>query len=273
MKKNNNLIRWYAILPSIVGIFVLLTAFVLAAPEGADTIKIVSSERHQNQSTSTIQAQAGNVSALQVNHTRITEAWQGYYGNITGTIVLDDGNNQTLYDWALPSPSGEVYASNSSAVSWGNIYCINVSSRRNASGVEGSSVTQGSSNNFYSVTGSKLELMFGINTTDRDGLNETFNDTYTDTTGFRTASVTFDSVDGCSLAHPYTNQAYDDAAWNELLLSDNQSIVFTGLIRENANGFQTGTTDTFDFQLLVLENGHVGSENTVTTYYFFVELT
>ncbi|MBI3027276.1 hypothetical protein HYY70_04115 [Candidatus Woesearchaeota archaeon] len=141
-------------------------------------------------------------------------------------------------------------------------------------GVNGTSEVGGAAVD-YTINGSQIELNFGINATDRDGLNETFNDTYTDATGFRVGSTTIDVADGCSLAHPYTSQAYDSSQWQELLLSDNSSIIFTALVRENANGFEAGSTDTYDFQMLVLENGHVGQDGPaqLTNYYFFVELT
>ena len=272
MKERKDLIRKSAILLSIACIFVLLTPFVFASasqPQGPDTITIAGSGSHQNASNPyTIQAQAGNVTALVITHVRSTEAWQGYYGNITGTITLDDANNQTLYDWSLPNPTGEVYASNGSIVNWPIVYCMNVSSIRSTNG----SPNSNGPGVIYNINGSQIELNFGINVTDKDGLNETFNDTYTDSTGFKTGSVTIDVADGCSLSHPYTSQVYS-TAWSELLLSDNTSLIFTGLIRESADGFQTGSTDTYDFQMLVLENGHVGQENTLTNYYFFVELS
>ncbi|MBI3027273.1 hypothetical protein HYY70_04100 [Candidatus Woesearchaeota archaeon] len=86
----------------------MLSAFVLAQtePVGPDTITIAGSGRRTNNSGSlSLQAQAGNVTALVISSVRATQAWQGYYGNITGTIALDDANNNTLYDWSLPNPS------------------------------------------------------------------------------------------------------------------------------------------------------------------------
>jgi hypothetical protein len=252
----------------LVGVLVLSVSYVLAAgsstPLGPDTITVSESGRNtKNGSAVTIPAEAGNVTALVIDDIRITESWQGYYGNITGTITLDDANNFTMYDWSLPNPKGEVYASNGSNVNWGSVYCINVSQ-------EGQNPVRpdGSVSN---INGSQIELNFGINETDVDGLNETFNDTYTDTVGFRVGSITIDVEDGCSLAHPFANEGHN-TDWNELLLSDNNTLIFTALIRENADGYQPGSTDLYDFQMLVLENGHTGSETTTTNYYFYVEL-
>lgn len=268
MKKRNidlNLFRGQFLFV-VLSLFVLLAASVLADPNGPDSITVAGSGRHTNESGAVrLDAFAGNVTALVITQVRSTQAWQGYYGNITGTITLDDANNQTLYDWSLPTPSGEVYASNGSIVAWNKIYCMNVSGNRNYSGPGGGI--------YYNINGTGIELNFGINVTDKDGLNETFNDTYTDATGFKVGATTIDVVDGCSLAHPYTTEAYLETGWQELLLTDNASMVFTTLVRDNANGFQTGATDTYDFQMFVLENGHTGSELTTTPYYFFVELS
>ncbi len=277
MKKRAENVIGSAVLLSMA-LFIILSSFALAqttTPTGPNTVTISHSARFsgENQSGYIIQAQAGNVTALVVDQRRITQAWQGYYGNVTGTITLDDTNNQTLYDWALAAPSGEIYASNGSVVQWNSMYCMNVSGIRNISGSDGAG---GGPGVMYNINGSQIEKYFGINETDRDGLNETFNDTYTDATGFRVGPVTIDVLDGCSLSHPFTDEAYNSAGWQELLLTDNASLVFTSILRDNADGFYSndgGNQDAFDFQMLVLENGHVGSETTLTNYYFFVELS
>ena len=73
------------------------------------------------------------------------------------------------------------------------------------------------------------------------------------------------------MANPYTDQA-PGAGWQEVVLTDNVSMIFTALIRNSADDFKS--TATFaDFQMLVLENGHVGSEASTTPYFFFVELS
>jgi hypothetical protein len=259
----------------VLGVIILAcySSYVLAAenvvPQGPDTITISESGRRDNSSAPVaIQARAGNVTALVISHETVTQAWQGYYGNITGTIVLDDGNNFTMYDWAVPDPTGEIYASNGSNVDWAKIYCMNTSTLRNNNGTQSEDLAD---QVYYKINSTQIELNFGINLTDLDGLNETFFDTYTDTTGFRVGAITIDADDGCSLAHPYTDESYN-TAWEELLLTDNTSLVFTSIIRQSKDGFMPGDTDTFDFQMLVLENGHPGSDTVYQDYYFYVEL-
>ena len=264
------------------GIIVLLSMFILAAsfasfvfaasePQGPESVT-VDSERRTLSTGWEIAAEAGNVTAMSVTDQRITEVWQAYYGNITGTITLDDANNVTFYDWGLPDPTGEIYAVNSSAtVTWANVYCMNVSHLRPNNGAGGGDIV-------YKINSSKIELNFGINNSlggtgdDLDGLNETFNGTYVDATGFSVGSILIDTSDGCSYAGLYTDQG-PDSNWKELLLTDNSSLIFTSIIRENADTYKTAGTETADFQMLVLENGHVGSETGATPYYFYVELT
>ncbi len=240
----------------------------LSQPIGPDRINITNTSRHQNNSDSVVLwAEAGNVTSLQIFTLRTTQAWQAYYGNITGTVVLDDAQNNTFYDWQVTDPEGEIYASNGSTVSWAKVYCMNVSQYRNTSGAG----TNANEVEYY-FNASQIELRYGINATDVDGLNETFFDFYSNAAGFYVGGVHINQTDGCSQAHPYTDQAYN-TAWEELLLSDNLSIIFTSLIRNDANGFESGSTDLYDFQMMVLENGHTGSETTATPYYFFVELS
>jgi hypothetical protein len=265
----------------LLSAIILVASFVFAAsssePQGPELLNVTESGRRTPGTVDAISAEAGNVSALVIDDIRTTEAWQGYYGNVTGTITLDDANNVTFYDWALPNPEGEIYASNGSSVTWSNVYCMNLSHTRPNDGSTGSGFE---STIYYNINMTQIEANFGINNTelgapaeDMDGLNETFNATYNDATGFRVGSITIDDDDGCSLAHLYTDESRD-SNWQELLLTDNVSLIFTALIRENADMYRTAGTETADFQILVLENGHTGGAESVTTpYYFFVELS
>ena len=263
MKRKRDLNRISTII-ALIAAFFLFLSLVFATPTGPNTITVVSNTRSPftNTSSVAVQAQAGNVTELTISQTRPTEAWQGYYGNITGTITLDDANSFTMFDWSLPNPSGEVYAANDTTVDWNKIFCYNLTQNNNGctGGVCGSTNT------------SSMELQFGINLTDHDGINETFNSSYTDSTGFFVGSVNINTVDGCSMANPYTDEA-SASGWQELLLSDNRSIVFASLIRDSANAYKPGVGEAYDFQLLVLENGHIGSDTTATSYFFFVELS
>ena len=229
----------------------LLSSRVLAAPAGPDGIERGADERRPTADPIVVQAQAGNVTALTINATRITERWQGYYGNITGTITLDDAQNSTLYSWAIASPQGEIYAVNSSETPiWADIVCFNFSK------------TSAEQN----VTLSNLEGSLGMSPSDADTVNKTFNLTFTGT--LQVGSITLNEGDCCQVVSLNVNDGYDELRFNETILTDNTTkIIYTSMLEQDQEGFQGST---LDFQMIVGENGDTTE---ATNYYFYVELT
>ena len=264
------IIAYFFLSVAVISLYSISVFSQSVTPEGPDSINVTNSSRgSEGVGPVTIQAEAGNVTGLKIYDQRLTEAWQGYYGNITGAITLQDGSSNIFYDWQIANPRGEIYASNSSTtVRWTSIYCLNVSQNEGASfNVTIPFVRPGGA--VSDVNSSRIELSYGINATDLDGLNETFfSEPYTGS--FSVAGTTIDSTDGCSFASPYVSNLPSVGTWNELILSDNQSIIFTAVIRENAADFRGQTSD---FQMLVLENGHTGLDTSTTPYYFYVELS
>ena len=250
------------ILPITVIIFLVVMGYaVFAAPQGPGQIIVGTPQRRtvalDNETGGTlIQAQAGNVTSLIINSTKLTLRWQGYYGNVTGAITLDDASNNTIYNWQLASPTGEIYASNGSAsgaVTWSNIFCFNYTNN----------LSEGQ-NRVQRFNGTALESMIGAATSDRDSVNGTFNATFTGT--FQVASTTISSTSGCRQVTLFVSDAYQTSKFVEVLLSDNDSIVFTSLLEQDQTGFQGSP---LDFEMIVGENGDLTA---ATNYYFFVEL-
>jgi hypothetical protein len=230
----------------------LLSLKVLAAdPTGPESIERGADERRPTADPIAVQAQAGNVTALTINATKITSRWQGYYGNITGTITLDDANNATMYSWEIASPQGEIYAVNDSTTpTWGDIVCFNFSK------------TSAEQN----VTLSGLQDSLGMNSTDADTVNKTFNHTFKGS--LTVGSVTLTEGDGCQVVSLNVEDKYDAAKFNETILTDNTTkIIYTALLEQDATGFQGSN---LDFQMIVGENGDTTE---ATSYYFYVELT
>ncbi len=238
-----------------LGLLVLLvieTISVSAAPVGPEVTFNSTSRMDDSTTGYTVQAQAGNVTMLLINDTRTTLRWQGYYGNITGRISLGDASGQLLYDWNLANPTGQIYASNTSAVTWTSIQCFNMT----ASGVQ------------QQVNLTALESTLGIQPTDKDGVNETFNNTLP--RSFRVGATTIGTTDGCSATYLYTNNGAQQTSFVETILTDNSTtgnVVYTALLEANAVGF-TGAT--YDFEMLVGVNGDLAG---ATNYYFYVELS
>jgi hypothetical protein len=231
---------------------ILLPIFSGGAPEGADSITSISSGRFDsNFSPASHMAQAGNVTQLLINATTVTRNWQGYYGNVSGRIVLDNGQNASIYSWEL-FPNGEVYAANHSSVDWDSIKCVNFTSNR----------SDGWSSNITNI-----ESFFNINPSDRDGIDETFNSTYINSTGFFVGNKLIDTSNKCPLAHTFVSGNYQEEDFEELLLTDNVSLIFASILEIDSVGFDSRK---WDFQMLVAEDG---DNPAPTNYYFFVEVS
>ena len=252
-------------LSTIIGLIflILLSYAVFATPQGPGQVIVGTPQRRNSSGTDNttggfvVQAQAGNVTLLTINSTRITSRWQGYYGNITGTITLDDAFNNTIYNWLLVSPVGEIYASNGSAsgaVTWSNIFCFNYTNN----------LSEGQ-NRVQRFNGTALESMIGASDGDRDNVNATFNATFTGS--FQVGGTTISSTSGCRQATLFVSDNYQTSRFVEVLLSDNDSIVFTSLLEQDQTGFQGSP---LDFEMIVGENGDLTA---ATNYYFFVELS
>jgi len=237
----------------VVATSLTIAVYAQSQPQGPSGLNEGNSERRPTADPISVQAQAGNVTALKINATRITSRWQGYYGNITGEITLDDADNNTLYSWDLSNPEGEIYAVNDSkSVLWTQVICLNMS------------IT--TSNN---VTLAALENSLGMGTNDVDGVNETFNNSRGGSFSVG-SSVTIGDDSGCGWTSLNVNDGPDTVKFNETILTDNGSnhnVIYVAVLEQDQQGFQGSN---LDFQMLVGENGDVTS---ATEYYFYVELS
>lgn len=227
-------------------------------PEGPTQISIINSTRRAPQSAATLNAIAGNVTQLNIAGTTLTQTWQGYYGNVSGTITLDDASNYTLYDWSAANPEGEVYAATSTlSFSSGNIMCFNYSD----------DIPEA----YTSLT--ELEQSLGLDAHDADGVNETFRINLTHESFYVGTNLINGSnaTNACPAVRLYNATDEPTAGlFEEVLLYDktNNKAIYTALIENDQTGF---SNITMDFQMLVGENGHSG-DTTTTAYYFYVEL-
>ena len=210
-------------------------------PSGANYTEINTSraKAHDPQSVDAI---AGNVTELNIRGYTTTQSWQGYYGNVSGTIELADSSDYVFYNWSVASPEGEVYASTSDNVDWASISCFNMSNN---------------------TALNNLETTFNIDSDDVDGVNETF--IFNNHEEFYTANNYFSSGQ-CSNTKLYNSSG--SGIFDEVLLSDGSNIVFGSLLKEDEVGFNNKP---YDFEMLVLEDGH-GTDTSPTSYYFYVEL-
>jgi len=253
---------------------VLLSVSVLAVqPFGASVTPGTSTRAPEDAAGNHPNAIAGNITELTIFGFSVTQSWQGYFGNVTGVITLNDNLDNVMYNWSLASPQGEIYASTNNSIVWNYIQCFNLTA---VASYASDTNNNGSTSQFgTNVTG--LESEFGILWDDVDGVNETFNYNGTQAQGenfnhslFYTNNLLFTEGE-CVATHLFADSnSSEDNAFQEVLMYEpsTRSVVFTTILDEDEQGFDDKP---HDFQMIVLENGH-GTDVAVDTYYFWVEL-
>jgi len=224
----------------------LLAALALAdQPTGVNSVTVVKSERaNLSQAPQSTQAAAGNVTELSITATAITTGWQGFFGNITGSITLEDASGNVFYNWSgLGSISGEVYASRDNAVTWSTVNCSN------------------------STTISNENAFLGKASSDPDSVTNTFSATSHPSFLVGTINITANS---CPSTNAFSGGSQVSNRFYQVLLQDGDGdVIYTTLIDQDQVGFDSKQ---YDFELLVGENGNATSQAT-TTYYFYIELS
>ena len=255
MKKSLKIRNVYLLIIVLLLLPPVLAQTIPTEPEGPSIIDIIQTSRRSPAAASTVPAMAGNVTQLSIIGSTVTQTWQAYYGNISGKITLDDASNNTIYDWNLASPEGEVYASESPVdFTHGNVRCYDFN------------MTDDGNSAFNTLA--EYEELLGLAPDDSDGIDETF----TPGTGYRhfyVGSYLIDDV--CPTTQLYGPDSQKDPdRFQQVLLYDNTSnkIVYTSIIEQDQLGFDGNS---WDFQMIVGENGHDG-DITTTMYYFYVEL-
>lgn len=223
-------------------------SLVFADPTAPQSLNVVDSTTRDlgTLAAQTVGAQGGNVTEVNINALTITTSWQGYFGQVSGEITLDDGANNTFYNWSMTTVSGEVYATRSSTVTWDEIVCANVT-------------------HF-----GQEETYLGQTSSDGDSVSNTFN--LQSHPAFSVGTRDF-IANECNSTNAFSSNATQSVNWTQILLHQNDTtaanIIYATIINDTTIGFDGGT---YDFQLLVGENEKTGNIG-ATTYYFWVELT
>ena len=252
-----------------VGLFlaiVLHISLVIAVEPFGATVNPLTSDRATEDSAQGINAIAGNVSEINLFGFSVTQSWQGYFGNVTGTITLEDNGGNVLYNWSEASPEGEIYASKNDSIVWNYVQCFNFT----ATGTYGDDTGNAGGTSQFGTNLTILESMFNIDSDDSDGVDETFTLFGSGHNRFFTNNMEF--IEGeCRNTQVFSNaDTGEDNKFEEVLLYEpsTYSVIFAGLLNEDELGFDN---DPHDFELLVLEDGH-GTDTATDTYYFYVEL-
>ena len=250
------------------GLYYIVHNITGTGATGVNVTNIISSK--QNVTTpGQIEAMAGNITEIDMpGSSGTTQAWAGYYGNVSGTIQLADSSDNVMYNWSLLSPKGEIFASTNNSIVWNQIQCFNFT----ASGTYANEAGNGGTTNLYGTNLSQLEFQYGIGPNDLDGINETFYLKGPNTHNqFYVNYNQFDEGE-CSSTRIYDNSGTGtDNSFEEVLMYEptTYSVVFASLLNENVLGFDNNP---HDFEMLVLENGH-GTDTSPTTYYFYAAIS
>lgn len=216
---------------------------VLSLPTAPSVITI-RNETDSPTAGAIINTSGGSITTMVLNATTQNLRWKAYVGNVTGTLTLDDANDYTIFDWSLTSVLGEVYATRaSSSVSWPDVNCSTP----------------------FNTTNEEIALNHTSNP--NDNISTTFSEQTHNSFYIGSREIKENS---CYSLHTYVNDSSQSSDFEEILLHDKTNMVYATIIENNALGYNPN--ETFDFQMILPENGMEGWTSS-TAYYFYVELT
>lgn len=227
----------------IFGIILSVNLIFAATPENP-SINSLNNSTKTNTNSGFFNISGGYISTMNLDATFQNSRWKAFVGNVSGKYTLDDESGSTIFDWTFATITGKVYATrDSGTVEWSSISC--------ADGTEMSN---------------ENTVMFHGNSSS-DNLTRTFNKT---THSAFWAAGTFFSANNCNYGvTTYKNDAPQTTDFEEIVMHDGTSIVYATILEDNVQGYDGAKT--FDFQMLVPENGTAGFTG-ATPYYIYVEL-
>jgi len=228
-------------------IFMSLSYYAYAVPVGP-TITEIKNETGSIRGSTLINTTGGSITTIELDVTAQNLKWKAFVGNVTGSLVLSDASNYSIYDWSLSTVVGEVYATRaSSTILWSNIQCSNLTHIANE------------------------EIALNHTSNPDDNISSTFS--VKDHNPFYIGTVEITS-NSCYSIHTNVNNQSQSSKFEEIILYDgtdhqNGNIVYATNLEQDAAGYNTNQ---FDFQMIVPEVGLATWESS-TAYYFYVELT
>ena len=229
--ETRNTMKQTATFIAAVMIFALAAGIVIANTDAQ--ISTGSSESYTTAAAANIAAAGGDVTQVNVSSDASTAKWQGFWGNISGSLRLGDAS--AFYDWSDVSFTA-VYAAAGNTVDWAQV-----------SGLSGAAAREGK------------DTEFGLTSTDTDSINSTMGG------GTCAAGTIISTADGVT---PYDN-AGDPGSWETCLAEDTvlgglaATVFGTNIVSAGAQAFNG---ETVQYQLMVpVESGG-------TNYYFYLEI-
>ncbi len=251
MKKNILILTFLFILSTI-----LLGFSVFAVPVGPTVTYKGNTTMNTTSAVTMNYTGSGNIAGgyiytANLNSNQKNPRWKAFVGNVTGTLVLQDADGYSIYDWSVTTAlTGEVYATRSSTtISWSTIACATNSNVSN-------------------------EMVALNHTNINDNISTTFDASDNDQFVVGTTTI---GANTCNTTNLYVNGSAPTAdEFEEVLLHDGDNMVYTAILEQDLHGFDGNQSEanstTYDFQLMLPEDGSATWASS-TAYYFYVELT
>jgi hypothetical protein len=236
----------FALIAVFIAGIALMSMFTSATPAGV-TIIPIRNETSTPRAASFINTTGGTIATVNLNGSTQNVRWKAFVGNVTGALTLDDASGSTVYDWTASAPSGEVYATRSSAIlNWSTITCANST---HLSGEDFAMNQTNKDDNISKTFATKLHNQFYV------GLVQI-------------------AQNACYSVHTYVNDSAQSSRFEEMALYDgtnltNGNVVFGAILEQDKYGYNN---QTYDFQMILPEKGLDGWSS-ATAYYFYLELS
>jgi hypothetical protein len=240
MKKTNFVKLLFFVLVSVIGAI----AISFALPVGA-TVSAGSPVTLGTVAAGTASAWGGNITQVNLTINSSTLHWQGFYGSITGSLILGSGagdNLKAMKIWSVDNLRGQVYVSRSANVDF--------------SAVNSTSVSLSDIDNAFSFLLNSNDA--AVNTGTNNANPSFYVGQYIVPSNSRPLITTFNNA--------------SQPVWKEVVLKHAntgtpEDFVFVGII--NASGIAYNG-DLAHFQVIVPENA--AGDTSVSTYYFYGEI-
>ncbi|MGM5480849.1 MAG: hypothetical protein ACQESE_00395 [Nanobdellota archaeon] len=195
-------------------VFLMAVSLAFAAPGGASTTE-GASEQATGTSSTTVDTEGGNVTYVDVSGTSITGRWAGFFGNISGNIMLGDSSDNQFFQWTVSDLTGAVvYAANTTVTDWTQANFDPASNAVMPSYVQGS-------------------------------LTDNFTNTFTASEEFSSSSLTVADV---PFATTWNSTGVGNLKTYALQSIADNALVFGGLAVDDTDGFNGNSVD---YQILV----------------------
>ena len=151
------------IIPVILMLAIVSVSMVTAAPGGATNSTAGASSASTGTSSTDIDIEGGNVTFVNIVSNQATTNWAGFYGNVSGGLVLSDSSANSFFEWTITSWTGAVvYATNNTVSDWGSPVVLvnaNTPSYVNGAGTDNFTNTFNGTESFTSQGGSGFNIL------------------------------------------------------------------------------------------------------------------